>query len=1183
MAGDDCDADSVARKIDDTGLSFCRVLTVPTMPHNVWRRLLVFMSPVFLLLGTARPAAADTAYGLLDGTRLIVFDTTTPGTITATLTLNGLQPGEVLVAIDIRPATGEVYGLGSTNRLYVFDLNTATATAVSTTPFSPALTGASFGMDFDPTADELRVISDTGQQLRLDPNTGLLLAVETPLAAGGIVASAYTDNFSGQLGPNGTTLYGIDAATDRLILQGGLRQMPSPNTGVITTVGPLGVDTSADVGFDVTATNRAFASLTVSGVAGLYSIDLSTGAATPIGPLGNGTLAVKGLAVTSPFQSVLYALTASNRLVSFLNHRPETLISSVPITCLQPGETLVAIDTRPQRDVYGVSSAGRLYVIDPVTGFCWTFGPTNALTGTSFGMDFDPVSEQIRVVSDAGQNIRINANTGVLQFTDTPIVGQGRRITGLAYSNNVRLAMASTLFGIDANTKQLVRIGGILGSPSAGSGSVTDIGPLGVNTTTDALGFDITPVDDTAYAALNVGGFARLYQIDLTTGAAQPVGTIGTGDQITSLASSQPARLDLDMFFYRRTEGGILDVTILRSGPTVGPISLTLRTATYTGTGNDATSGIDYTPVDRRLVVNASSAQVSIPLLDDNIAEALEAFLLRSSQPGKGNVLSAAQSAVVFIQDDDGPDKPPTLTITSPTSDPLFTVNASSVTVAGTASDEIRVDRILWSNNRGGVGQATGTENWTIANIPLQPGENVITVTAVDASELTTYVRIVVMTPITRLYTLAEGATGTFFDTDILLANPSTIPIPLDIEFLREDGVTVTQSLTLPGLSRQTLAVDAIPGLENTAVSTNVLSTSGREVLVERTMRWDASGYGAHTEKATPGPSLTWYFAEGSQGFFQTYLLLSNPGAIASTATVRYLLQGSAAVTATYPLTPRSRRTIFLGDNPALVNQSFGITVTFDQPGVAERAMYFGQPLFSGGHESAGETAPSKEWFLAEGATGNFFTTFVLLANPQTQDAQVTLTYLPASGESVTKVVTVPSNRRETINLQLEDASLEDAAVATHVQSSLPIIVERAQYWPGPPNQWYEAHNAFGMTSLSRRWGLAEGRVGGLLQAQTYILLANPDTVPATVTVEFLREPGRSPQTILRTVTVPPTSRVNIQVANGMIDGLTDETFGAVITSPLVPVAVERALYMNANGIVWAAGTNATGTRLQYP
>ena len=68
--------------------------------------------------------------------------------------------------------------------------------------------------------------------------------------------------------------------------------------------------------------------------------------------------------------------------------------------------------------------------------------------------------------------------------------------------------------------------------------------------------------------------------------------------------------------------------------------------------------------------------------------------------------------------------------------------------------------------------------------------------------------------------------------------------------------------------------------------------------------------------------------------------------------------------------------------------------------------MYFGTaPLFNGGHASAGVTAPSTSWFLAEGATGSYFTTFVLLANPGDEDANVTLTYLTSTGTPVTKSV----------------------------------------------------------------------------------------------------------------------------------------------------------------------------------
>ena len=65
--------------------------------------------------------------------------------------------------------------------------------------------------------------------------------------------------------------------------------------------------------------------------------------------------------------------------------------------------------------------------------------------------------------------------------------------------------------------------------------------------------------------------------------------------------------------------------------------------------------------------------------------------------------------------------------------------------------------------------------------------------------------------------------------------------------------------------------------------------------------------------------------------------------------------------------------------------------------------MYFGaSPFWSGGHASAGATAPSTHWLLAEGATGSYFTTFVLVANPNDDPADLTFTYLPATGSPVT-------------------------------------------------------------------------------------------------------------------------------------------------------------------------------------
>jgi hypothetical protein len=350
-------------------------------------------------------------------------------------------------------------------------------------------------------------------------------------------------------------------------------------------------------------------------------------------------------------------------------------------------------------------------------------------------------------------------------------------------------------------------------------------------------------------------------------------------------------------------------------------------------------------------------------------------------------------------------------------------------------------------------------------------------------------------------------------------------------------------------------------------------------------MTWDQTGYGAHTEKAVSGPSSTWYFAEGSQGFFFTFLLLTNPTNAVNRAQVRWLVENGAPVVQTWDIQPFARLTISPGSYAELQDRSFGIEVTFQTaPGIAERAMYFGAPpadaLWKGGHESAGATAPALEWFLAEGATGPFFETFVLVSNPGASAANIEMTYFTSTGQTVTRTKSVAANSRLTINLETEGApELANAAVATRVRStnSVPVVVERAQYWPFSPGEWYEAHNSFGVTQPGTRWGLGEGDVGRASEAQTYILLANLNSSTVTVTLEFLREAGAP---ITKSFNVAGNTRFNVSAGpGGNVPELAHERFGAIVTST-GPIVVERALYLNANGAVWSAGTNATGTPL---
>jgi hypothetical protein len=289
---------------------------------------------------------------------------------------------------------------------------------------------------------------------------------------------------------------------------------------------------------------------------------------------------------------------------------------------------------------------------------------------------------------------------------------------------------------------------------------------------------------------------------------------------------------------------------------------------------------------------------------------------------------------------------------------------------------------------------------------------------------------------------------------------------------------------------------------------------------------------------------------------------------------VTFLLEDESPVVKTFTLAPTSRTTVYAGMISELANKSFGMTVLFTQPGMAERSMYFGSTagrIWNGGTDSAGVNAPATNWFLAEGAIGAFFDTFILLSNPNAFDVHATLTLLLDTGATIPYDLVIGSNRRVTVNIEDVPGMPAGAAVATSVNATAPIIAERSMYWPG--HDWYEAHNGFGLTRLGTKWAFGEGRVGGGLAYQTFILLANPGTVAANVTVTYLRE-GASP--IVITHVVPPTSRMNVVPAE---DGLINESFGALIAST-EPIVAERALYWTSGGIFWAAGTNASATRV---
>ena len=464
--------------------------------------------------------------------------------------------------------------------------------------------------------------------------------------------------------------------------------------------------------------------------------------------------------------------------------------------------------------------------------------------------------------------------------------------------------------------------------------------------------------------------------------------------------------------------------------------------------------------------------------------------------------------------------------------------------------------------------------NRVFADVPVRKGGNNLTVSVRSTGAAGwSYLRSVNVSEYT--YSLAEGATGDFFDFFLTLGNPDTANAAVGIDVLPEGGSVISTATVVDGESPVQFQFD--DGIPDKSFSTVVHSTNGVPLAVERTMVWDPRGYGGHGGTAA-APHTRWLFAEGSQGYFHTYVLLANNENTAANVVVTFLLEGGGTVPYPVIVDAHARRTVDAAAIPELANRSFGIDITADRNIMAERAMYLpGARLFEGGHGSAGVNSPSTQWFLAEGATGPFFECFILMSNPNAVAANVTLTYLLDDGTTVNQAVSIPANARHTVNVETIDPKLANAAVSTTILSDVGIIAERSMYWPALDQGWQEAHNSFGVTTTALRWGLADVRVGGPRDHQTYVLLANPNAVEAEVAVRFLRT-GAAP--LIKVYMVPPTSRMNVWVNNDAPE-LGPGTFSVdVQVANFQPIAVEKALYWNAEGAVWAGGTNVTATML---
>ncbi len=384
---------------------------------------------------------------------------------------------------------------------------------------------------------------------------------------------------------------------------------------------------------------------------------------------------------------------------------------------------------------------------------------------------------------------------------------------------------------------------------------------------------------------------------------------------------------------------------------------------------------------------------------------------------------------------------------------------------------------------------------------------------------------------------------------------------------------------TVPALSRFTADVNAEVGADR---NVSIQCTAASPFVAERPMYFDYTGAGeswtgGHDAVGATSTSETWYFAEGYTGpGFDEWICVLNPGDDPAKLKFHFQTQEAGLIEpeGDFGVPAHSRATFKANDLLGGVSYQTSLALTSDVPVVAERPMYFSYQGtaywgWTGGHCVMGVPTLSKDYYFAEGYTGDGFEEWLTLQNPGSSAITVDAVYQLGSGTPVTDYYEIPANTRVTV--YVPDVVGTDQDVSVHLSSASDFLAERPMYfyYTGTASwDWTGGHCVIGATAQATEWFFAEGYTGDGFEE--WLCIQNPGPTAASVEIVYYPEGGAP--IVKDAFTVAANSRATVNVNTDAGSGL---SLCAGLASDQ-PVIVERPMYFNFRG-AWTGGHDVVG------